>query len=370
MDAVAVVAGSPEHWMSINARAVAVAREIGWLAGEAYAEILAGEMLGPRGDAGEALARAGAGIALAERIGHRQWIAFGHYVVGRIQADLLDTVPAREHLESALSQAHDVGSRFWARLSTAALGSLLVDLREFETAAAVLEAEIDAGRPADSIGLRACWLSWARLCVARGEPEQALRAIERLMAGAPDTPEPRSVPWIALARGDARAALGRVEEAEADHGAARLGALDLGYRHLLWRADLALCRLLHGTGRLAEACAARDRALASVQDIAATLSSGEQRQSFQRRALARFPALDAASSAPPLPGGLSRREIEVLRLVAQGFTDAEVAARLSISPRTVGRHLQSVYNKIGVGSRTAAVAFAFEHDLVDRPRAG
>jgi DNA-binding NarL/FixJ family response regulator len=60
----------------------------------------------------------------------------------------------------------------------------------------------------------------------------------------------------------------------------------------------------------------------------------------------------------------------VLRLVAQGFTDAEVAARLFISPRTVGRHLQSVYNKLGVGSRTAAVAFAFEHDLVDRPRAG
>ena len=48
---------------------------------------------------------------------------------------------------------------------------------------------------------------------------------------------------------------------------------------------------------------------------------------------------------------------------------AEVAARLSISPRTVGRHLQSVYNKLSVGSRTAAVAFAFEHDLVGRPRA-
>jgi DNA-binding NarL/FixJ family response regulator len=127
---------------------------------------------------------------------------------------------------------------------------------------------------------------------------------------------------------------------------------------------------LLGVERVAEARTARDRALASIEEIAATLPSEEQRRSFQRRALARFPALDAAPSAPPLPGGLSPREVEVLRFVAQGCTDAEVAARLFISPRTVGRHLQSVYNKLGVGSRTAAVAFAFEHDLVDRPRAG
>jgi DNA-binding NarL/FixJ family response regulator len=52
-----------------------------------------------------------------------------------------------------------------------------------------------------------------------------------------------------------------------------------------------------------------------------------------------------------------------LRLVARGLTDAEVGAQLFISPRTVARHLQSTYNKLGVNSRTAAAAFAFEHGL-------
>lgn len=63
-------------------------------------------------------------------------------------------------------------------------------------------------------------------------------------------------------------------------------------------------------------------------------------------------------------GGLSERELEVLRLVAQGLSDAEVAERLFISRRTVSGHLQSIYNKLGVTSRTAAAAFAFENQLV------
>ncbi len=49
--------------------------------------------------------------------------------------------------------------------------------------------------------------------------------------------------------------------------------------------------------------------------------------------------------------------------MAQGLTDAEVAERLFLSPRTVGQHLRSVYNKLGVSSRTAATRFAVAHDL-------
>jgi DNA-binding CsgD family transcriptional regulator len=61
--------------------------------------------------------------------------------------------------------------------------------------------------------------------------------------------------------------------------------------------------------------------------------------------------------------GLTSREIEVLRLVAQGLTDVAVAAQLFISPRTVGQHLRSIYGKINVSTRSAATRFAMEHDL-------
>jgi predicted ATPase/class 3 adenylate cyclase/DNA-binding CsgD family transcriptional regulator len=76
------------------------------------------------------------------------------------------------------------------------------------------------------------------------------------------------------------------------------------------------------------------------------------------------------TSAPPAtskvtyPDELSSREVEVLRLVAQGLTDAQIAEQLIISPRTVNSHLTSIYSKIGVTSRSAATRHAFEHRIV------
>jgi DNA-binding NarL/FixJ family response regulator len=63
------------------------------------------------------------------------------------------------------------------------------------------------------------------------------------------------------------------------------------------------------------------------------------------------------------PGGLSPREIEVLRLVAAGKSNPQIAAILVPSEKTVARHMSNIFAKLDVGSRTAAAAFAFEHHL-------
>jgi DNA-binding CsgD family transcriptional regulator len=64
------------------------------------------------------------------------------------------------------------------------------------------------------------------------------------------------------------------------------------------------------------------------------------------------------------PGGLSRRELEVLRLLAEGKTSAEIAAELFISTRTAEHHIANIYTKIGVANRTSATRWAVTHQVV------
>jgi DNA-binding NarL/FixJ family response regulator len=76
------------------------------------------------------------------------------------------------------------------------------------------------------------------------------------------------------------------------------------------------------------------------------------------------PPTSPMKSSPTYPNGLTAREVEVLRLVAQGLTDAQVAEQLVISPRTVNTHLTAIYGKIGVTSRSAATRYAIENHLI------
>lgn len=107
------------------------------------------------------------------------------------------------------------------------------------------------------------------------------------------------------------------------------------------------------------------------------LSAGQAVEEVHREALAgRLDAdavaavVDAAGHARKSalrdirPGGLSAREIEVLRLVAHGCSNPQIATHLHISRRTAEHHVQHVYTKIGVSSRAAAALFALEHDLI------
>jgi DNA-binding NarL/FixJ family response regulator len=65
------------------------------------------------------------------------------------------------------------------------------------------------------------------------------------------------------------------------------------------------------------------------------------------------------------PGGLSDREVDVLRLVARGRSNRQLAAELQLSVKTVGRHVENIYAKLGVHTRAAAAVYAMQHRLLD-----
>jgi DNA-binding NarL/FixJ family response regulator len=102
-------------------------------------------------------------------------------------------------------------------------------------------------------------------------------------------------------------------------------------------------------------------------DDAAALELEAARDVFTQ--LGAAPDLDrveslASRTASSDAHGLTARELQVLRLVAAGKSNREIASTLVISEHTVARHLQNMFTKLGLSSRTAATAFAFEHDLV------
>jgi DNA-binding NarL/FixJ family response regulator len=97
--------------------------------------------------------------------------------------------------------------------------------------------------------------------------------------------------------------------------------------------------------------------------------TGTMELAAARRTFARLGAtpdvarVDALLDPPRAPGGLTAREVEVLVLVAKGDTNRAIAAELVISEKTVARHLSNIFTKVGVSSRAAATAYAYEHHL-------
>jgi DNA-binding CsgD family transcriptional regulator len=84
--------------------------------------------------------------------------------------------------------------------------------------------------------------------------------------------------------------------------------------------------------------------------------------------LTQVDSLTSPAEAKPTPGGLTQREMDVLRLIAAGQTNKEIGATLVISEHTVARHVQNMLAKLGCSSRAALAAFAVEHGLAQPPR--
>jgi DNA-binding CsgD family transcriptional regulator len=228
----------------------------------------------------------------------------------------------------------------------------------------------------------------ALLRLAQGRTEAAAAAIRRAVSAATDWPQrTRLLPAqveIMLAVGDIQAAQDACRELAAIAQSVDAGALEAIAAHARGAVELAAGDARAALGSLRRAwqlwqeveapyLAARVRVLLGLacralgDDDGAELELDAARATFEPLGaapdLARVATL-ARAVASGRPHGLTRRELQVIRMVAAGKTNKTIAAELFLSEKTVDRHVSNILTKLDVPSRAAATAYAYQHKLI------
>jgi predicted ATPase/class 3 adenylate cyclase/DNA-binding CsgD family transcriptional regulator len=302
---------------------LALFRALGNIEGIAFSLIgLAIVLFLSEGDPAKVRALLEEGLALSREVEHKDGIARALGLLGEVFLQQGDAVKARVLLEESLALSREIGYRHSTAEALSLLGRVEALEGDYAAAHAFFEESLAIKREVgDHLTIPFYLEGLADVVAAQGEPAWAARL------------------WGA---------------AEALRGA--IGAPLPPVYHAAYDRSVAAVRSSLGEKAFAAAWA-EGRAMTPEQAI-------------RTQRLATMPISEEPSSAPlskpqtSYPAGLTAREVEVLRLLATGLTDAQIAEHLVLSLHTVHAHLRTIYSKLGVTSRSAATRFAFEHQLV------
>jgi DNA-binding CsgD family transcriptional regulator/tetratricopeptide (TPR) repeat protein len=288
---------------------------------------------------------------------------------------------------AALGEARLAGERFAGSMNPGAIASAWYLQGDVQRLMGRFEEAEESYREASRLGLEH-QPGLALLRLARGRTDKAVAAIRRAVS---ETSDPAARAALLPAYAEIMVAAGAIEAARA--ACAELDATAAVFGSELLRAVGAQARgaleLAVGDGEAAlaslrAACELWQKLGAPYELATARVLLGRARglagddEGFELEAEAARGVFEQLGAAPALAWldsltansdrgqghGLTSRELEVLQLLARGKSNREIASDLVISEHTVARHVQNIFTKLGVSSRTAAGAFAFEHDLV------
>lgn len=245
-------------------------------------------------------------------------------------------------------QAYTKAGR-WGKNPQPGLALLRLARGDVEAAVAALDQALDQVRDP---GRRALLLpAWVEVMLAAEQPSAAEDAAAELRAIAGES----GAPFLQAAADQAQGAV-LLARGEADEALPLLRRARDGWEEVDAPYQAARARVL--IGRACREVGDRDTARIELEGARRVF-----RELGARSDLARVEGL-LRPEAPRPVGGLTRREVEVLRLVAAGKTNRQVAAELYISERTVARHVSNIFRKLGLSSRSAATAWAWEQELM------
>ncbi|MGH2557614.1 MAG: LuxR C-terminal-related transcriptional regulator [Thermomicrobiales bacterium] len=322
----------------------------------------AGALAGLQGRHAEAVALLEEAVALRREAGESARLGRSLHMLGIAWQLQADHVHAASLIEEALPLYRtSVGytDRTWMALALAQLGNSVAALGDVERAMTLGEEALALQRELDNpLGVAFARFYLGELCQLRAEPARAAAHYREGLAliwrhGHGPAMLATGLTGLAIvlaASGDAARSVRLAGAAEVLRQTASYPIeprAQAAYEHALAIARIAL-------GEQAFTAAwTTGRALTTEQAVA------------EAAAVTPPPAATAATTpASAATAGMTPRELEVLRLVADGRSDRDIAVLLSISSRTAGNHVANVLEKLGVGSRAAAVAFATRHGLI------
>jgi LuxR family transcriptional regulator, maltose regulon positive regulatory protein len=302
-----------------------------------------------------------AGIELAERGGILPIAVIGYLALARVREAQRDSPGARK----AMNAAEQVVARgqitpTWL-VPPVGVHRAQLDLTQGDVQAAMRWTEIAGIGPEDelSLGREFEYLTLARLLLAQGEIAPAQRLLERLLAAAEAGGcTGRAIQILALQALALRASNHEMPALDALERALSLAAPE-GYVRLFVDEGAPMAALLV---QCAERNAKNHFIRAYAEDLLSVFREGLETRDLK---LVRHEQVSSLKSlASPLVEPLSEREIEVLRLVASGLSDRAIAEHLILAIGTVKKHLNNIYSKLGVHTRTQALARALTLNLL------
>jgi LuxR family maltose regulon positive regulatory protein len=320
-----------------------------------------GELLYEWDDLDGAMRHLTEGVALGERSGSTSIVFPGHALLARVKWAQGNVDGAVRIIQEDEWSAHSINLSSWDLDQIAAHGAWL-RLAQGDVAAAgrlLGQRGINAEDHVDHRNVLG-YVMLARVLIARGEYDAALTLLGRSLEVAETTKSMGSAIEILVVEALAFDVRGDATKAMAALGRALSLAEPEGYIRTFLDEGEPMATLLAKLLR-----ARRTKRPPSSQDVPAEYAGKllmAFRRSFRSRALST--EADPLRSARPLPDLLSGRELEVLRLIAAGKSNREIAGQLFVSVDTVKKHLTHIFRKLGVHSRIQAVTQAQEMGLI------
>jgi DNA-binding CsgD family transcriptional regulator/tetratricopeptide (TPR) repeat protein len=296
-------------------------------------------------------------LALYRELGDKEGIASSLVNLGSVAVlGQRDDVPVAALLEEAMRLRPELEDRRTVAHMLVLQGAFVGAQGDWERAIALCEESLALFREVrDAYGIDLCLINMAIITLAQADYERASTLLQECLHLARDLDHKVNIQYCVIGLACVAASRGRSVRAAQLWGAAE------GMSEVY---DTHFTRMAHSIVNY-EGCLAA--AYAQLDEASWTAAWAEGRAMSPERAVEYALEQEAASepAAPEkYPAGLSAREVEVLRLVAAGLTNAEVAGELFLSSRTVNWHLTSIYRKLGSHSRTEAARSAVEHGLL------